>query len=169
MGASCLIDKVEGDQNGMAILALRYATPDGTAKHTLFVNGNRVQQLLWVSTGGWDSFTTRRLPVTLKPGPTNSIELRAEPSDQGGISFDKLTIIVPLETPMPDGGAPGIDSGTPKPVDAGSPTSGDSGVGELADAGGTTNGALDAGIMPEDGTTKVNARLGCGVEVQWSQ
>jgi hypothetical protein len=70
---------------------------------------------------------------------------------------------------MPDGGAPGIDSGTPKPVDAGSPTSGDSGVGELADAGGTTNGALDAGIMPEDGTTKVNARLGCGVEVQWSQ
>lgn len=78
------IQNVDGGQaGGKYELTIRYATGDAVATKALYVNGAKVTDLQFNSTGGWNTFVNKTVEVTLNAGATNSIKLQ----NDGGSTF----------------------------------------------------------------------------------
>ncbi|KUP22550.1 glycosyl hydrolase family 18 protein [Paenibacillus sp. DMB5] len=83
-----------GPVGGKYELTIRFATGDNVATKALYVNGARVSDLEFKSTGGWNTFVNKTVDVTLNAGLTNTIKLQ---NDSGqtfsyGVEIDKYTL-----------------------------------------------------------------------------
>jgi len=87
----------EVGQNGVYELQLGYANGSGEArKMTLSVNGQRIRQLSFLPTGGWETFSTLYTTATLQAGVANKVRLTYTSSDNGSVNLDYLRAVAPF-------------------------------------------------------------------------
>lgn len=91
-GASVTVS-VYGGSGGESTLAITYATGIAYPSKSLYVNGTLIKQLILPPTGGWNTFATLTATIPLSPG-TNTIMIKNNMGDYGGIDVDKLTVTV---------------------------------------------------------------------------
>jgi hypothetical protein len=93
-GATTTFD-VDVRRSGTYDLGLRYSNgPDpfrGTKSLSLYVNGRKVKQTEFRSTGDWDTWSTQTEALRLRAG-RNSIAYRYDEGDTGHVNLDLLTV-----------------------------------------------------------------------------
>jgi hypothetical protein len=88
---------VRADRDGRHDVALRYAngpnpSPDPVTKSmSLYVNGAKYKQIWLPATGTWNTWTTHVESVPLRTG-ANTIAFVYEPTDDGHVNLDKITV-----------------------------------------------------------------------------
>ncbi|PXY28909.1 hypothetical protein BAY59_14695 [Prauserella coralliicola] len=89
---------VAADRGGRHDVALRYANgtnpdhPQPVPKSmSLYVNGTKVKQVWLANTGAWNKWATHVETVPLRPG-ANTIAFVYEPTDEGHVNLDKITV-----------------------------------------------------------------------------
>ena len=87
-------DKVSGGAGGTFDLTFRYALGRPLRTGSLLVNG-QAQNITAASTGGWASWSTQTVTVTLQPG-ANTIRLESTGEDFGNL--DEITVSQPVAT-----------------------------------------------------------------------
>ncbi|WP_149549389.1 family 16 glycoside hydrolase [Streptomyces marokkonensis] len=93
-GAATAFD-VEVDRSGTYDLGLRYSNgPDpfrGTKSLSVYVNGRKVRQTEFRSTGDWDTWSTQTEALRLRAGH-NTVAYRYDEGDTGHVNLDLLTV-----------------------------------------------------------------------------
>ena len=80
---------IDGGDGGSATLTIRYANGSGDRSGRLIVNGAR-QSLTMESTGAWDNWVSKEIPIELNPGTSNVIKIKSTGSDFGNL--DEISI-----------------------------------------------------------------------------
>lgn len=97
IGAYCEIAGFDGGANGGEYeLIIHYATDNDVSKQVLYVNGER-SVVEFPYTGGWNSYSEIKIPVTLNPGWNNVIRIQREDGvdeKETGINIDKFQAYV---------------------------------------------------------------------------
>ncbi|MFF8847299.1 family 16 glycoside hydrolase [Streptomyces sp. NPDC015127] len=93
-GAATAFD-VEVDQEGTYDVGLRYANGPhpftGTKSVSVYVNGEKVTQSKLLSTGAWNSWSTRTERLPLRAGH-NTITYRHDDGDTGHVNLDLISV-----------------------------------------------------------------------------
>ncbi|MEU2896466.1 family 16 glycoside hydrolase [Streptomyces sp. NPDC001273] len=93
-GAATTFD-VEVDRSGTYDLGLRYSNgPDpfrGTKSLSVYVNGKKVRQTGFRSTGDWDTWSTQTEALRLRAGH-NTVAYRYDEGDTGHVNLDLLSV-----------------------------------------------------------------------------
>ncbi|MFJ2018627.1 carbohydrate-binding protein [Streptomyces nodosus] len=94
-GRASVAFAVQSAHVGAGSVAVRYANGTGvTMSLSLVVNGSRVGQVGLPATGGWDSWSTVRVPVDFVKG-VNAVALTFTSGDSGNVNIDNLTATTP--------------------------------------------------------------------------
>ena len=98
-GGFAQFDNVSGGSGGTATLVVRYALgASGSRTGALLVNGAS-QPVTFASTGGWTSWATLSVNITLNSGTANTIRFESNGADLGNI--DEITVTPSTTTPVP--------------------------------------------------------------------
>ncbi len=95
---------VSASTAGSYEITIRYSAGNGTSTNTgLYVNGTKLRNLTFPSTGSWTCYATRTESVRLLAG-ANTIALRSESSSGQCINIDNLTLTSGLVTYQAENG-----------------------------------------------------------------
>ena len=90
-GGTLTFTNIDGNGGGAKVLAIRYANGNAAARTgTIRVNGGTAVNITFNPTGGWATWTTMSVNVTLNNNTTNSIAFASTGNDLGNI--DEITV-----------------------------------------------------------------------------
>ncbi len=103
LGASVTVSNVNGAEGGAGTLYLRYSNGyDSQRTLSLYVNGSRVQQVAFASTGSWNSFAdTASVSVSLRAGSSNEVRIQREAADLSAADIDFVSVTPPRASTTP--------------------------------------------------------------------
>lgn len=97
-GAYNKISGVDGYDGGIFNLKIRYANGrSNDSIQGLYVNGNKMEDVILSPTGSPTTFSEITVPVLLRSGNTNIIELKNEGEQEDSIKLDAYTIVKSTE------------------------------------------------------------------------
>jgi chitodextrinase len=104
---------VDGGAGGAASLVVRFANGHSVNRSlSLYVNGVRQRQVVFVPTGGWNTFVdSEAVAITLTAG-SNAVRLQTDSGDSPDADIDRFVVTIGGTTSAPsDGTAPSVPSG----------------------------------------------------------
>ena len=99
-GAFVQFNNVAGGTTGTSTLVIRYANGYSNNRNlSLYVNGVKVQQLVFAPTGGWNTFTDlAAINISLNSGSGNSIKIQRDSADNYSADIDKISVATGLSS-----------------------------------------------------------------------
>jgi polysaccharide biosynthesis protein PslG len=99
-GAFVQFNNVAGGTTGTSTLVIRYANGYSNNRNlSLYVNGVKVQQLVFAPTGGWNTFTDlAAINISLNSGSGNSIKIQRDSADNYSADIDKISVTTGLSS-----------------------------------------------------------------------
>jgi len=93
VGAFTQVTVDRGTNGGMASLVVRYSNGYGQTKSlSLYVNGSRLQQIRFPSTGGWNNFADAAVVRFSLNAGINTLRLQRDAADELSADIDRFTI-----------------------------------------------------------------------------
>jgi hypothetical protein len=90
-GGTLTFSNVDGNGGGTKTLSIRYANGGSTARTgTISVNGGTATNIAFAPTGGWATWATMTVNITLADASTNTIRFASTGNDLGNI--DEITV-----------------------------------------------------------------------------